>query len=505
MNTNYQFTISRIKEEYQNQKDIKPFDKYIVLYRSIKKCILNNDLPNEWMLPSTRVLAQELSFSRTTINKAYELLQLEKLIIVKSGSGNIVNFDHSNSVEKKTNTENFKKNLKYPTITKKGKLFLKNMSLINRPNDSNLAFKPGLPPIDIFPINQWKKLLNSYWRYIKSSGLSYHKSTGLEELKKSIKNYLNISRNIKCSNKQIVIVSGNLQSLYLITSALIESGDSVILEDPTFPNVHSIFKSQEANIIGVNVDEEGIDIKKINSYNHLHPKLIHTTPSNHYPLGIKMSLNRRKELLNWASKNNSLLIENDYEPEVTNHVNSIPTLFSLDKEDRTIYISTFNRLLHPSLRLGFMIVPEFLVDTIEAIQEYSHRFVSPSIQVVMNEFIERNYLFQHLKNVIQVAQLRHALFISEFENENKWMYIDNKEFCNLHVVAKFKKNVSEKEELEIIKKLSLHNIVTFPLRMCYLGEHKEKGFILGYSAVRPNKLIQKVTQMKSILENELKF
>lgn len=503
MNTNYKFAISRIKEAYQIQKEIKPFEKYIVLYRTIKQCILNNDLPHKWVLPSTRVLAEELNFSRTTINKAYELLQLEKLIVVKSGSGNSVNYDHSNSNEKISNADNLNKNLIYPAITRKGKLFLQNMALINRPNDSNLAFKPGLPPIDVFPINQWKKLLNTYWRYIKSSGLSYHKSTGLEELKKSIQNYLNISRNIKCSSKQIVIVSGNLQSLFLITSALIESGDSVILEDPTFPNVHSIFKSQEANILGVNIDEEGIDINMINTYNHLHPKLIHTTPSNHYPSGIKMSLERRKALLNWASENNSLLIENDYEPEVANHISCVPTLYSLDKEDRTIYISTFNRLLHPSLRLGFMIVPEFLVATIEAIQEHSHRFVSPSIQVVMNEFIERNYLFQHLKNVIQVAQVRHALFLSEFEKNNTKMYIENKEFSNLHVVAKFKKPVTEKEELEIIKKLAQHNIVTYPLSMCYLGEHKEKGFILGYSAVRPNKLIQKVVQMKTVLDKEL--
>ena len=90
----------------------------------------------------------------------------------------------------------------------------------------------------------------------------------------------------------------------------------MILEDPAFPNVHSLFKSIQANLLPIATDENGISIKKMNELNHLKPKLVHVTPSNHYPLGKKMSLQRRKELLDWASKNNSLIIENDYENEV---------------------------------------------------------------------------------------------------------------------------------------------------------------------------------------------
>ena len=503
MDTNYKFVISRIQEEYRNQEKVKPFSKYIVLYRAIKQCILNKDIPHNLLLPSTRVLAEELGFSRTTINKTYELLQLEKLLIVKAGSSNRVNYDNLIIDVKNELIDKPKKHLIYPTLTEKSRSFLKNMSLINRPNDRNLSFKPGLPPIDIFPVNQWKNLLNTYWRYIKSSGLSFHQSTGLEELKKSICNYLNISRNIKCDHNQIVIVSGTLQSLYLITSALIENGDAAILENPSFPNVHSVFKSQGANILPSNLDKEGIDMSEVESFNHLNPKLIHTTPSNQYPLGVKMSLQRRKDLLKWASINNSLLIENDYENEVANHLNPISSIFSLDREDRTIYFSSFNRLLHPSLRLGFMIVPNFLINAVEALQEHSHRFVTPSIQVVMNQFIERNYLFQHIKNINKTAQLRHDLFLSEFEKDNKIMYINQKAFCNFHVVAKFKKRITEKKELELIEKLSHANIIVYSLSKCYLGEKKEQGLILGYAAVRSNKMNQKVKQMKEILQMEM--
>ena len=500
MNTNSKFAIDRIREAFHIQLKIKHTNKYIVLYDAIKQSIINNDLPHDWLLPSTRVLANALTLSRTTINKTYELLHLEKLILSKPGSGYWVNYDnsiHTNAITKEKKPI-FNEEL-YPKVTEKGLSYLKNVSLINRLPNKHLAFRPGLPPIDVFPVNQWKKLLNAYWRHVKSSGLSYSHATGITELKKSIGNYLNVSRNIKCNSDQILIVSGSLQSLYLITNTLIDKGDYVILEDPTFPNVHSIFKSIQSNIIPISLDDEGIDINKMNLISHFKPKVIHTTPSNHYPLGIKMSLKRRKELLEWASKNRALIIENDYENEISNCFNNLPSIYSLDTEDRTIYMGTFNRLLHPSIRLGYMIVPKYLVKAVEALQEHSHRFIAPSIQVVMNQFIERNYLFQHIKNITNTAQERHTLFLNEFEKNNNTLYIEKKDFSSLHIIAKFKNPVKEKDELKLIESLAEYGIVTFSLSKCYVSDQKEYGLILGFSAVRPNKLVQKVNQMKALL------
>jgi len=497
MNTNYKFAINRIQKEYLNQEKIKPFNKYVVLYRSIKQCILTNELPHDWLLPSTRILAQELEISRTTTNKAYELLQLEKLILSKAGSGNRVNHNSSRNSEIEINKKYINKSL-YPSISQKGVSYLNNFSLLNRPHDSNLAFRPGLPPIDVFPVNQWKKLLDAYWRHIKSSGLSYSNSTGIEELKKSIRNYLNVSRNIKCDYEQIIIVSGSLQSLYLITNTLIDKDDSVVIENPLFPNVHSVFKSSEANLIPIDLDNEGIDIAQMNTIKK-QVKVAHITPSNHYPLGTKMSLKRRHEVLNWAAKNKSLIIENDYENEIANAVESIPTIFSLDAEDRTIYMGTFNRLLHPSIRLGFMIVPKYLVNTVAAIQEHSHRFVTPSIQVVMNQFIEKNYLFQHINNSIDVAKTRHDLFISLFNEKSKNMYIQNKSFSSFHVLALFKNYVSVEDEKKIIEALKKQNITVFSLSKCYVGKPKLKGLIIGYSSVKPNIIKEKVNKMVKLL------
>lgn len=500
MNTNYKFAVERIISSYITKSNTKSI-KYIVLYQTIKKCILKAELLNNWLMPPTRILAEEMNLSRTTVVKAYELLALEKLIIPKHGSGYHVNFVKDKDEEKKINTdEKFDLSL-FPKISEKGQFFLSNIGLINREKNKGIAFRPGLPPLDIFPVNQWKKLLNTYWRQVKASSLSNSPTSGLNSLKHNICNYLNVSRNVKCITDQLIIVSGSLQSLYLISSALINKGDSIVVEDPTFPNVHSIFKSTQANIIPVKLDDEGININLVNKQNHHKPKLIHVTPSNHYPLGIKTTLKRRQQILKWASDNKALIVENDYENEVNNI--QVPTIFSLDKEDRTIYLGTFNRLLHPTIRLGYMIVPKYLIPAMEAIQEHSHKFVAPSTQMVMSQFIEKNHLYEHLKNVNEVANERYDFFLKYFQNEITQMSIENKDYSSLHLITKFNEKISVNDEIKIIHALLDTDIVTHSLNRCYISSEKQNGLIFGYSAIRPNAIKSKIDKIKLIIDKHL--
>lgn len=497
MNTKEDFSLEHIKIEFENQKTQYNI-LYIALYHAIKSCILETKLPHSWPLPSTRYLCQHLKLSRTTILKSYELLQLEKLIISKLGSGYYVNFEPKKHISKDTKQQNLSK-VNYPEISENGKLYLKNISLINRLPDKDIAFRQGLPPLDVFPVNQWKKLLNTYWRHIKSSNLSYSQTTGLEEFKKSVSNYLYVSRNVKCDPSQLIITSGSLQSLYLISNTLIEKGDKIAVENPLFPNVHSVCRSSQANLIPTPINSEGIDLDKLNSNDLKGLKLIHVTPSNQYPLGNKMSLKRRQDLIKLASYHGSLIIEDDYENEIANYQSSIPTLFSLDNEDRIIYMGTFNRLLHPSIRLGYMIVPKYLIPAVQALQEHSHRFVSPSLQMVMNQFIERNYLYKHIQRCMEVAKERHDLFKKLFKAHVKTMYIQEKPFCSFHLLGYFKEDKSVNDELNIIKKLKENHITAFPLSKCYIEGKPKTGLILGYAPVRNSILEKKVKRMGDII------
>jgi GntR family transcriptional regulator/MocR family aminotransferase len=498
MNTSYKFAFEKIKANYEVISRENKELKYLILYKSIKDCVVKIDLPFDWLLPSTRVLAQNLGLSRTTVNKAYELLQLEKMIVSKAGSGYKVCYKPTTTKNHSDKNEFLKNTSQFPELSEKGKAFAKNISLVNKSFGNNIAFRPGLPPLDSFPVNQWQRLLNTYWRHIKSSNLAHSAATGIEELKKSVSEYLHVSRGIKCDSAQIVIVSGSLQSLYLIATTLLNKKDHVVLENPVFPNVHSIFKSSEATLIPTKLDEQGLDIASLGNLT-VSPKLIHVTPSNHYPLGTKMSLIRRQELIDWASKHKAMIIENDYENEIANQHLQIPSIYSLDNEDRTIYMGTFNRLLHPSIRLGYMIVPQYLIKPVEALQEHSHKFVSPSIQVVMTQFIARNYLYQHLRNIISVANKRFHLFKSTFNTISEHMYIATQECYSFHVVAKLKNQSEEKLESKILEDLNRKDIEAHSLSKCYIGSKKKYGLILGFSAVNEREILKKLSQMKGII------
>ena len=401
-----------VVEIFLNQFDLNKYSsslsKYVKICEFIKEKIESEVIPNQTQLPSTRVLAKKINVSRSTINQAYELLILEGFIEAKRGSGYWV-IDRSDIKSERPENEHSN----YPEISEKGKAFFKNVNLIHSTNEKFIAFRPGLPPLDIFPVNQWKKLTNLYWRNIKSSSLSFTDSSGVDHLKKNIAYYLKLIRGIQCSHEQIIIVSGSLQSLYLIGNSLINNGDRMVMENPTFPNVHSIFRSLQANIDAVPIDDEGIRVDQIKTDQK--PKLIHITPSNHYPYGVKMSKKRKLDLLKYASKNESIIIENDYDHEISNWKSKDPSLFNLDQEQRTVFLGTFNRLLHQSVRLGYMVVPHYLLETIKALQKHSHRFVSPSNQVVMSRFIEKNHLFHH-KSILQKLNSHNRLFLKCINN-----------------------------------------------------------------------------------------
>lgn len=498
MHTNMETILSRISELFDKKNLQKKSGKhsqglYQQVFSIIKDSILNNDIPEGSILPSTRVLAIALKVSRSSVIKAYELLMIEGYVESFVGSGHRVKGIINQTLQ--PNPKNFSE-FGYPDLSENGKSFQKTVTLINSTDDISIAFRPGLPPLDIFPVNQWKNLTNLYWRHIKSSALSYSASSGTEQLKKTLANYLNFSRQIKCDPRQIIIVSGSLQSLYLIGNVVINPGDYVTMENPTFPNVHSIFKGLRANIQPVEIDNQGIKVSDMVQFGHINSKLIHTVPSCHYPTGVKMSLNRRYELLKWANEHKSIIIENDYEHEVNNYKDFTPSLFSLDTEQRTIFLGTFNRLLHPSIRVGYMVVPFYLLDAIEALLKHSHRFVPSSIQVVLSQFIEKNYLYNHVKKVIESAEERKKLFFTTFEEcFGETLLLNTSPTRSLHTLTELHNGLKDND---IAAYLAKNNIITHAYSKCFVDQNIKQGLILGYSPVRSPIIKQKIVQMEKL-------
>lgn len=464
---------------------------YVAIFRIIKHAIENNDIPAGSQLPSTRQLAKELQVSRSTIVQVYDLLKIGNLIESRPGSGYQVKKIGFKAAEADNPNE---APVRYPALSEKGKAFLSSIPFLEVTTDEEVAFRPGLPPLDIFPVNQWKILNNLYWRHVKNDELGYMGSSGTDQLRETLAGYLNYTRKIKCDPKQIFIASGSLQSIYVIGNILLNPGECVAHENPTFPNILSICKGLRAKVRVVPIDDEGLRVNALSLPGEMPPKIVHTVPSCHYPTGKRMSLARRMELIQWASEHNSVIIENDYEHEINNYSDFIPSIYSLDKQQRTFLLGTFNRLLHPSIRVGYMVAPPNYVDAIEAILRYLHRFVPYSKQLILSQFIEKNYIYSHIRNLIEVAEKRKAFFCKTFEeNFSGHYHLHDTGTRSLHLLAELNEHTPDQK---LIRYFRRKGIIAHAYSKTFVGAESRNGLIIGYGCVNESEIKRKIQKMK---------
>jgi len=467
---------------------------YDRIFNLIRSAIQNEDIPSGTPLPSTRLLAKELNVSRSTVVQVFDLLKIGRLIESKAGSG----YKVSKSFTKLDRREPLPadRGHLYPDLSNSGKAFLSAIPSLENARDEETAFRPGLPPLDIFPVNQWKILNNLYWRHVKDAELSYVASSGSNLLRASMANYLNFTRKIKCDPKQIIIVSGSLQSIYAIGNILLNPGETIAHENPTFPNIISIFQGLQARVHTVPIDDEGMEVSKLSQPGVPPAKIIHTVPSCHYPTGVRMSINRRLELIQWASDHNSIIIENDYEHEVNNYRDFMPSIYSLDREERTFFLGTFNRLLHPSIRIGYMVVPHHYLDAMESLLRHLHRFVPNSKQMVLSQFIEKNYIYKHIQHLIEIAEERKEYFCNAFNSSfNGAVEISDCGTRSLHVLAELPDHLPDQK---LIQQLRDNQIAVHAYSKTFVGFPAKQGLILGYTPVKRTEMKQKIKKMYKI-------
>jgi GntR family transcriptional regulator / MocR family aminotransferase len=368
--------------------------KFSVFLQVLVELIDSGMLPEDSNLPPTRTLSQAIGLSRATVAKAYEHLLFLGKVQSRQGSRVWVAPISFRSAETRTATAKTEE----PQLSDLGRAFLAQSPEVRSTESSVHPLQPGVPPLDLFPVNQWRSLTNDYWRNVRISGLTYSSTAGQQVLKQTLSQLLFSERGIRCEPDQIAVVSGSVQSLFLVGSLLLNPGDSVALENPTFPNVQRIFSGLRA---------QKIELKSEPGHALGTARLAHVATSEAYPVGPALSIERRAELADQLAAQGGYLIENDYEHSVGQ-----PSSNSLLAQDQyrsnIIYLSTFNRVLHPSIRIGFMVLPHELVRPMHALMGQSHRFVSTSAQTVLHEFIQAGHWQQHAKHLQRAITARKA-------------------------------------------------------------------------------------------------
>jgi GntR family transcriptional regulator/MocR family aminotransferase len=358
----------------------EPF--YRQIYDRVRSAITSGVLKPGDRIPSARALTKELGLARGTIEAAYSLLAAEGYIQARGQAGTIV-------------TPGLKARTPVAIAKPRSDSGIARVSF--RP-DSILPFQMGLPALDAFPRKIWARLGARCVRAMQPSDMVHPSVYGSPALRAEIAAYLQLSRGISCFPSQIFVTSGYRHTIGLIGQALLKAGDRVWLENPGYPPTRDLLRHMDITAVPVPVDREGM---VISAGIKLAPKAraVVVTPAHQSPLCVSLSLPRRMALLDWAARNNAWVIEDDYDGEYRYVSRPLPALKSLDRDGRVLYAGTFSKVLFPSIRLAYLVVPEPQVGRFEEISE-AFAGGSPGLtQAIVTAFITEGHFARHIQRM----------------------------------------------------------------------------------------------------------
>jgi len=452
------------------------------LYRQIREELESGSFDSSASrVPSSRVLAATLGISRPTVNQAFSKLLAEGYLQVRKRSGIFV-ADHLPAT--------FLKAAKLATTTRtehSPRVARRVMRMTDfrsgRHLDVGIGGPPsvtliaGLPAVDEFPIAVWERLRAQVLAKKGAHLLRYASSRGEIELRKAIAAYLCDFRGANCHPDQVVVVGGMQQAMVTCALALINEGEVAWIEDPVFLQARNVLAFVGAKIVPRPIDREGLVIGKCSRKNS--PRLILVTPSHQFPLGVTMSLKRRKALIEFAESRDGYILEDDYDSEFRFDGPPLPCLQGLDNASRVIYAGTMSKILYPSLRLGFLVAPPQLVDTLVKVRAVMDQH-SPAIdQATLARFITEGFFLSHVKRIRELYAQRRVFFIEQFQ---KWLgdYFDLEVTpAGLHFVAWFRRA----EDLPLFMRAREQTGVwPRPLSFFCIKAQLDPAFVFGFSA-----------------------
>jgi GntR family transcriptional regulator/MocR family aminotransferase len=457
------------------------------LYDRIRDAVLTGVLPPGERLASTRAMATELGVSRNTVMAAFNQLLAEGYLQGRLGSGTYVTRTLPDEVLKTRN----RPLTAPPTAAERGRsLSHRGQQLISTPvslarSEAPLAFRVGMPAVDEFPLDLWSRMLARRWRDATPELLGYGDPAGHVPLRQAIARHLAVARGVRCTPEQVVIVSGSQQALDLIARLLLDPGDQVWAEDPGYPGARAAITGSGATIVSVPVDGEGLDVAAGMDRAQT-AAMAYVTPSHQYPLGVTMSLTRRLALLEWARTAGAWIVEDDYDSEYRYAGRPIAALQGLDSDGRVIYLGTFSKVMLPSLRLGYLVLPRDVVDAFVAARAVSDRH-SPTIdQATMADFIDGGHFERHIRRMRMLYADRQAALVHAAERHLAGVLHVKPHIAGMHLVGELPDRV---DDAALSGRAREHRVEAQALSSYYREERPRRGFVLGYAAV-PDRAIR---------------
>ncbi len=451
------------------------------LVHLFRQAISTNLLHPGDRLPSTRDLMAQLNVSRNTAAYVYEQLCAEGYVFSLVGSGTFVAAVTPAMVHRALPPPDLKAYADADFVSgeigfsKRAQLILGNGSASD---EQWGAFIPGVPDVTAFPRAVYARLLNKLWRHAQPEALTYGTSGGAPQLKSALTDYLRVGRGVQCKPEQILITEGAHQALELSIRAFLDSGDTVWLEEPCYRGIRNLIQIEHGvQVVRQAVDSDGLCVDQDAPV----PKLIFTTPSHQYPSGAVMSIERRRSLLRYARAHRCLIVEDDYDSEFRFGGRQIPSIQGLEKNAPVIYIGTFSKSLFPGLRVGYMVLPEGLADTMQRLHGEIHQQGHLVTHMALAEFIRQGHYTKHIRKMrVVYARRRDWLRKLIIKYLGRSFLSKEDSHAGLHLILHLP---GELDDVEIASRLKEIGILSKPLSEYYSAEPKHKGLLLGYAGV----------------------
>ena len=360
---------------------------HLQIYTRFKEAIEAGLLSDGDRVPSTRVLASELSVARGTVEAAYSMLLGEGILVSKGQAGSFVHAPFPGVPQVVP--------VRAPPLQVSSVAHPAHLTTASTPSH---VFLPGSPAYDAFPKKIWSRLASRRMRSLSASDFSYRDPLGYFPLRQSIATYLRLSRGVVCEPQQVFITVGYQGALDFLSRCLALRGADVWMEDPGYILATQMLEDMGARLVRVPVDHEGMMVSEGMRMSP-NARLAIVTPSHQSPLAMALSWSRRMQLLNWAGNAGAWIVEDDYDGEFRYSGYPLPSLKSLDQYDRVIYAGTFSKTLFPALRLGYLVVPQSLLDICTEKARLYQLGNSIGPQLVVNDFIAEGHFSRHLKKM----------------------------------------------------------------------------------------------------------
>jgi GntR family transcriptional regulator / MocR family aminotransferase len=473
------------------------------IYAHLRAAILDGRLRAGDRLPPTRALARELG-----VATAFDWLRAEGYVYGRVGAGTFVAaaFDRYAS-EPAPLSRRARESQRADASGENGapvqptsarltswaeRLKRIPLRLADQAEGARYDLRPGVGAAELFPWARWRRVVG--WpdpidasTGDPDSGAAWDTLLGPLETRTAIAAWLRRSRAVRCDPAQVLVGASVQQILALLARLLVEPGQRLLIEDPSYIGFHAAFLAEGAELQGIPVDDQGLRVGALPEPRQdatAAPRLVIVTPSHQYPTGVILAMERRVTLLEWARRAGAMIVEDDYDGDLRLEGQPLEALRALDERDEVIYLGTFAKALYPAVRLAFAVLPRWLVEYVARARAASDRHPAQRDALAVARFIESGELERHLVRLRRINRSRRdALVAALTEALGNAATIGQADAGN-HLMLRLPAGVAD---VEVVRAARRRGVAVTALSPHYRGPARN-GLLVGFGALPEEEL-----------------